>query len=227
MIPNFAFSLQMSITLDQRLFNERIKNITSQLNEGQSLVIVAGVQNEDLIYLKSVCAQNYLLGFEFPETLMAISNSKVSFVSSSKKLGILATLKGGIEIELIEKENLNFSFLNDNILILKKDLSQITGKLVTAFQHHIKDLEPTDATEMVGFAMAKKDEGEVETIKEAAELTSKIFSFYTNYVVGIIDSGKKVVHSKLSESLEQLLTDDRKRSRLRASENVSFIIQNL
>lgn len=136
-------------------------------------------------------------------------------------MGILSTLKGGIEIELVEKENADFGFLKQ-VLVLKKDLTQITGKVVTAFQEHTKDMDLADATDIVGFAMANKDDAEVEIMKEAADLTSKIFSFYTNYVVGIIDSGKKVVHSKLSESLEQLILDDRKRGRLRASENVSL-----
>ena len=211
-----------SIKLDQKLFNDRVRHFSDQLQDGQTLVLVAGVQNEDLIYLKSICAQNYLLGFEFPETLMAITKTKVSFISSTKKLGILATLKGGIEIDLIEKDGCDLGFLK-NMVVMKKDLSQITGKVATLFQEYVKDLEVSDGTDLVGYAMAKKDAAEIAVLKEAAELTSKIFAFYTNYVVGIIDSGKKVTHAKLSESLEQIIVDDRKRSRLKVADDVSII----
>jgi nucleosome binding factor SPN SPT16 subunit len=213
----------MSITLNSGIFNQRIKHFTEKISDGQQLVFVTGVQNEDLIYLKSISMQNYLLGYEFPETLMCISKDKVTFITSKKKGTILESLKGGIEIEILGKENPNFDFITGDIFVISKDLKQLTGKLVTDFQEFAKSKTMNDCTQLVSEAMAIKGEDEINVIKDAANATSKIYKFYTDYIIKVIDENKRVSHNKISESLEELIIDENKRARLRLPEDVSII----
>ena len=50
-----------------------------------ALLIDKGADNEDELYSKSAALQTWLLGYEFPETVMAICAKKVLVLTSKKK----------------------------------------------------------------------------------------------------------------------------------------------
>lgn len=68
--------------------------------------------------------------------------------------------------------------------------------------------EKVDASLIMSSVLATKDEVELNNLKKAAEITNKIFSKYLkDQIVNIIDSEKKVKHSKLSEGVEEAIND--------------------
>lgn len=47
--------------------------------------MVTGSANDDELYSKSASLQNWLLGYEFPDTCIVIGNRSITILTSSKK----------------------------------------------------------------------------------------------------------------------------------------------
>ena len=50
-----------------------------------ALAVVTGSANDDELYSKSASLQNWLLGYEFPDTCIVIGNRSIAILTSSKK----------------------------------------------------------------------------------------------------------------------------------------------
>lgn len=50
-----------------------------------ALAVVTGSANDDELYSKSASLQNWLLGYEFPDTCIVIGNRSITILTSSKK----------------------------------------------------------------------------------------------------------------------------------------------
>ena len=50
-----------------------------------ALAVVTGSANEDELYSKSASLQNWLLGYEFPDTCIVIGNRSLTVLTSAKK----------------------------------------------------------------------------------------------------------------------------------------------
>jgi nucleosome binding factor SPN SPT16 subunit len=57
-----------------------------------ALVIDAGTTNEEEIYSKSASLQTWLLGYEFPETILVVGSRNISVLTSKKKGAVFAGL---------------------------------------------------------------------------------------------------------------------------------------
>ncbi len=47
-------------------------------------------------------------------------------------------------------------------------------------------------------------------------------NYFVDYVAGLIESGKKVTHLKLTESLENLISNETKRENIKAPKDVGW-----
>lgn len=71
-----------------------------------------------------------------------------------------------------------------------------------------KGFTQVDISSPLGWIMAVKEDSEVLTVKKACLVTVDVFNKYLkDHILEIIDADKKVKHSKLSEGVEQALTD--------------------
>ena len=52
-----------------------------------ALIIDSGANNEDELYSKSKALQMWLIGYEFPETVIAVCSRSIHILTSKKKVG--------------------------------------------------------------------------------------------------------------------------------------------
>lgn len=71
-------------------------------------------------------------------------------------------------------------------------------------KHKFKEV---DVSAALAYIMATKEESEVATIKKASLASGDVFKYLKDQIMDIIDSEKKVKHSKLAEGVESVLTN--------------------
>ncbi len=112
--PVTAMSEQIQI--DAGAFQRRVKKLLSawkdtsddfeQLRDVDSLLVVMGGQNDDLIYSKTTAIHSWLLGYEFPSTVILFTMSVVTFVTSASKAVHLEALKkssNGFDLDVLKR----------------------------------------------------------------------------------------------------------------------------
>ena len=53
-----------------------------------ALLVDSGANNEDELYSKSAALQTWLMGYEFPETIIAVCSRSIHVLTSKKKGGL-------------------------------------------------------------------------------------------------------------------------------------------
>ncbi|KAG2482945.1 hypothetical protein HYH03_018170 [Edaphochlamys debaryana] len=197
------------------------------------LAVAVGAPSEDLRYLKSNSLHLWLFGYELPETVMLFVPGKVLVLTSQKKATLLqpavdAASKGdagAVALEVLVKSKADDGAgLCSQLLDAARAASpspvmgqlakdKHTGKLMDVWTQAVTDsgLEQVDISGGVADLLACKDANEVLNVKKAALLAAKAMQ---NWVVpkveDVVDSGKKMKHSKLSEMCEEAITDPQK-----------------
>ncbi|GAA5943636.1 hypothetical protein JCM10213_008931 [Rhodosporidiobolus nylandii] len=213
-----------------RLFDqwEAKDDDASPLGEVDYLLIVAGNSDEENPYRKGSALQTYLLGYEFPSTLMLLGKRKVWFVVSASKAKLLKpieTPEGGskVDVEILTrtKDDAHNKTLFEQIIqtigdgnkvgALPKD--KMAGKFVTEWQSVLQgsnaDLKEVDVAMGVSTLLAVKDAEELRNERNAATMTNKLMSHFSDVMSAYIDSNKKITHEKLGEEIEQQLEDNK------------------
>lgn len=85
----------MSVTIDLRSVERKIGSIRQFLKEFkyEGLTVALGPTDENVTESDASAFYHWLLGFEFPDTILTITASTISFLSSKKKINILEQLK--------------------------------------------------------------------------------------------------------------------------------------
>lgn len=198
------------------------------LGELDHLLIVAGNSNEDNPYRKGSAIQTYLLGYEFPSTLMLLSKNKIYFVVSSTKAKLLhpiltppASAVNPVAVEILtrtkdEAENkqqfekiLEIIGSGNKVGTLPKD--KMEGKFVNEWSAVVAassiDVKEVDAAAGISFLLAVKDEEELRNEQHAAKMTNELMHHFSDVMSNDIDAGKKVTHEELGERIERRLED--------------------
>ncbi|GJN94764.1 hypothetical protein Rhopal_007856-T1 [Rhodotorula paludigena] len=199
------------------------------LTDVEWLLVVAGNSDEENPYRKGSALQTHLLGYEFPSTLMLLGKRSVYFVVSGSKAKLLQPLlKGGAEgdkgvkVEILtrSKDEAENKKLFERILdtigegntvgSLPKDKMQ--GKFVAewtnVFNSSGKDIKEIDVAAGLSSLLAVKDSEELQNERNAATMTNKLMSHFSDVMSGYIDEGKKVTHEQLGEEIERRLEDN-------------------
>ncbi|KAM0747180.1 FACT complex component Spt16, partial [Meredithblackwellia eburnea MCA 4105] len=203
----------------------------SPIGELEHLLIVAGNSDEDNPYRKGSALQTYLLGYEFPSTLMLLAKNKVWFVVSSTKAKLLEPLttppSNGPKVEITiltrSKDEAHNKSLFQQILdalssapdmkigTLPKD--KMSGKFVTEWNEFVKesgkDFKELDAAMGVSVLLAVKDDEEIKNAGFACKMTTKLMDHFSEVMSNDIDDGKKVTHEQLGERIEQTLENNK------------------
>ncbi|GAA5820245.1 hypothetical protein JCM10212_000770 [Sporobolomyces blumeae] len=213
-----------------RLFEQWQKNDgdAAPLGEIDYLLIVAGNSDEENPYRKGSAVQTYLLGYEFPSTLMLLGKGKVNFVVSASKAKLLQPITnapsnadGKVEVEILtrSKDDAENKKLFERIIeiigngnkvgTLPKD--KMVGKFVQEWQRVVEgagaDFKEVDVSLGVSTLLAVKDSEELRNERNAAMMTNKLMSHFSDAMSNYIDEGKKVTHEQLGEEIEQKLED--------------------
>ncbi|XP_050309696.1 FACT complex subunit spt16 [Anthonomus grandis grandis] len=222
-----------NITLDKETFHRRLKKLYTawKQNEGENgfskmdaLVATVG-KDDEFVYTKSGALHTWLLGYELTDTIMVITENKVNVLASKKKIDFLkqgeAKDDSQVQLNLIvrdkDKDKENFKTLINAIKESKggkvvghfpKD--NYPGPFMESWRATLKseNFELMDASASIAYLMAPKEDSEITTIKKACLVTVDVFTKYLkDQIMEIIDSDKKVKHSKLAEGVEAALQD--------------------
>lgn len=221
-----------SFVLDKESFVRRIKRLYTEwkapstghddaLSNLDCIMSVVGV-DEDVMYSKSMALQLWLLGYELTDTISVFASDAIYFLTSKKKIEFLKQAQniseeGVPEIKLLvrdrtDKDQANFEKLIKTIQNSKKgkrlgvftkdafpgEFSEGWKKMLTGAK-----FEHVDISTIIAYLMCPKDESEINNIRKASLVSMEIFNKYLkDEIMDIIDSDRKVKHTKLSDGCD-------------------------
>ncbi|KAB1202090.1 FACT complex subunit SPT16 [Morella rubra] len=222
-------------------FSKRLKMLYSHWNEhdtdlwgaSDALSIATPPTSEDLRYLKSSALNIWLLGYEFPETIMVFMKKQIHILCSQKKASLLDVVKRSakeaVDVEVVmhvKPKNDDGAGLMDSIFHAINAQSKSNhrdgpvighiaretpeGKLLETWAEKLKhaNYELSDVTNGFSNLFAVKDNIELTNVKKAAFLTSSVMrSFVVPRLEKIIDEEKKVSHSSLMDDTEKAILE--------------------
>ncbi|KAJ4832790.1 FACT complex subunit spt16 [Turnera subulata] len=249
-----AASNPYAIDLDN--FTKRLKVLYAHWNEHKgdmwggcdALSVATPPASEDLRYLKSSALNIWLVGYEFPETIMVFLKKQIHFLCSQKKAILLDVVKKaakealGVEVVMhVKTKSDDGSGLMDNIYHAVRAESNFNGhdtpvighiarespegKLLEMWDEKLKSVgcELSDVTNGFSDLFAIKDNTELTNVRKAAFLTSSVMrQFVVPKLEKVIDEEKKISHSSLMDDTEKaILEPSRIKVKLKA-ENVDI-----
>jgi nucleosome binding factor SPN SPT16 subunit len=230
--------------IDLNTFQTRLKTFYKHWDESRTdlwgssdaIAVACPPPSEDLRYLKSTALFLWLLGFEFPETIMVFTKEQIHILCSQKKASILESVKKsakesvGVEIVLhVKPKNDDGTSFMDAIIRAIRVQSKSDGhdsptvghiareepegKLLDAWAEKLKNSKFNLCDVANGFSalFAAKSNEEVTSIKRAAYLTTSVMkNFVVTKLENVIDEEKKILHSTLMEETEKVILEPSK-----------------
>ncbi|KAJ6359583.1 hypothetical protein OIU77_003731 [Salix suchowensis] len=244
-------AVRNAYAIDVGKFKTRLKALYSNWNENKAdlwgssdaVSVATPPPSEDLRYLKSSALNIWLLGYEFPETVMVFMKKQIHFLCSQKKASLLEVVKKparevvGVDVVMhVKAKNDNGTGLMDAIFHAIYAQSSADGQDTPVVGHIAREapegniletwseklkgegFELADVTSGLSDLFAVKDADELINVKKAAFLT---FSVMNNVVVpkleNAIDEEKNITHSTLMDEAEKAILDpSRAKAKLKA-----------
>ncbi|PWN36127.1 putative SPT16-general chromatin factor [Meira miltonrushii] len=227
------------IKIDSKAFFKRASSILAsfkdagspedeRLNRCDAVSVLMGGQNEEVTYSKTLSLHTWLLGYEFPSTLIVFTKESIIFVTSATKAKYLEPFvsnKEGIKVEILKRsknDDENKAIWNDVIKKITdqgKRIGSFTketqiGKVADEWKAALEEarakegLEEVDVGAAFSAIWASKDEEEQKYLKTASRMSSGIMSkYFVDEMSTTLDDDKKVSHEKLAARVEDKLED--------------------
>ncbi|XVF05902.1 hypothetical protein REPUB_Repub06bG0002000 [Reevesia pubescens] len=228
-----------AINLDN--FSKRLKILYLHWNKhntdlwgtANALAVATPHVSEDLRYLKSSALNIWLVGYEFPETIMVFLKKQIHFLCSQKKASLLDVVKKSakeaVDVEVVfhvKAKGDDGTGLMDNIFraiysqtnsgdhdvpvvgYISRETPE--GKFLETWDEKLKNakFELSDVTNGFSDLFAVKDETELTNVKKAAFLTSSVMrQFVVPKLEKVIDEERKVSHSALMDDTEKTILE--------------------
>ncbi|OMO73146.1 hypothetical protein CCACVL1_17441 [Corchorus capsularis] len=228
-----------SINLEN--FSKRLKAFYTHWNDHKAelwgssevLAVATPPPSEDLRYLKSSALNIWLLGYEFPETIMVFTKKQIHFLCSQKKVSLLDVVKKsakeavGVDVVMhVKAKNDDGTALMDAIFrsiraqhkgdendapvfgYIAREAPE--GKLLETWADKLKSasFQLADITNGLSDLFAVKDKEELMNVKKAAYLSYNVMN---NIVVpkleNVIDEEKKISHAALMDETEKAIVN--------------------
>lgn len=210
-----------------------------------TLAIVTPPPSEDLRYLKSSALHTWLLGYEFPETIMVFLQEQIHVLCSHKKAMLLEELQRSskrlFNLEVVihaksrdEDGTTPMQAILGAVAAGKKPASVVIGwlakeapegPLMEKWAELLSDsgFKLVDVSGGLSELFAVKDESEIQNIRKASFLCASVLK---NYVVPklevVIDEEKNITHAELMDDTEKAVIDPSKAKVKLKSDNVDI-----
>ncbi|KAK4104085.1 SPT16-domain-containing protein [Parathielavia hyrcaniae] len=224
------------IKIDSKAFQERLSHFVSAWKTDKrsdnalfagasSIVILMGKVDEEPEFHKNNAMHFWLLGYEFPTTLMLFTLDTLYILTTQKKAKYLDQIKGGrfpVEVlvrgkDAAENEKL-FVKITDAIKtagkkvgVLTKDTSKgpFVDEWKKVFADNCKDVEEVDiAQALSGGAFSVKDEAELRAMRTSSKACVALLTpYFLDEMSNILDQDKKIKHSQLADKVFNKLED--------------------
>ncbi|KAM0945399.1 putative peptidase M24, PH-like domain superfamily, FACT complex subunit Spt16 [Dioscorea sansibarensis] len=237
--------------IDLENFRKRLKGFYGHWKEHKSdlwaesdvVAIATPPPSEDLRYLKSSALNVWLLGYEFPETIMVFMIKQIHFLCSQKKANLLETLRkpakevvGADVVIHVKAKNddgtglmeemlraARTQSISDSVGYIAKEAPE--GKLLETWSEKLNGsgFQLGDVTNGFSELFAVKDDSGLTCVKKAAYLTSSVMkNFVVPKLEKIIDEENKVSHCALMDDTEKVILDPSKVKVKLKAENVDI-----
>eukprot|EP00916_Digyalum_oweni_P020544 GHVL01034251.1.p1 GENE.GHVL01034251.1~~GHVL01034251.1.p1 ORF type:complete len:859 (+),score=117.86 GHVL01034251.1:78-2654(+) len=235
----------MSVHLNGQQLSSRLDRIFTNWQDGyddenspwhkiDAINLYSGKTDPNANEQKTCAFQLWLLGFEFPDTIMVfvLAGRKILFLTGSKKASHLEEVKSDkMTILLTSKEDQNKKNFQQLVSSIKEGASggpqsakmgivlkeQHSGAQAESWEKFFKT-EFTEKTMPLGPAlsaiMVVKDSEEMKLITKSGEITDSFFKILKENVESVIESEEKKSHATLDNELRDLLEDEKTMAKL-------------
>ncbi|KAF8303076.1 FACT complex subunit SPT16 [Clavulina sp. PMI_390] len=193
------------------------------LDDMDAILLLSGdPAGEEEAVKKSTAFQTWLLGYEFPSTILLIQKEAVTFVASASKAQILNQLQDGAPVSLKiltlakAKEPPSNALpdlleqLSSSKRVAIPQKEKHSGRLATDWSaltsapENAGKFDWVEAAPVLSLAMATKDEEELRSVRTAAHIASAIMIHsFVPKLEGILDKQNKIPHSSFAAYLEE------------------------
>ncbi|KAJ5738245.1 FACT complex subunit s.t1.c16 [Penicillium malachiteum] len=193
---------------------------------GSMVILMGKTRTEETTFQKNNAVHFWLLGYEFPATLLVLTTEAIYVVTTAKKAELLEPLKGGkIPLELLvtskDPESKTKAFekcievikgAGKKVGTLPKDTT--TGPFADdwkrAFGEISKDVEEVDITPALSAALSIKDPEELVSIRNASRACSGLMSeYFVDEMSRLLDEEKQMTHKALAGKVEAKIDDSK------------------
>ncbi|KAK3953039.1 FACT complex subunit-domain-containing protein [Pseudoneurospora amorphoporcata] len=226
------------IKIDSKVFQERVSHFYNAWKADKrsgdalfggvsSIVVLMGKVDENPEFHKNNAMHFWLLGYEFPTTLMLFTLDTIYILTTQKKAKYLDQVKGGrypVEVlvrgkDAAENEKL-FVKITDAIKaagkkvgVLTKDTSKgpFIDEWKKVYADNCKDVEEVDIAQALSAgAFSVKDETELRAMRTSSKACVALLTpYFLDEMSNILDQDKKIKHSALADKVFNKLEDDK------------------
>ncbi|OOF96217.1 hypothetical protein ASPCADRAFT_207592 [Aspergillus carbonarius ITEM 5010] len=189
-----------------------------------SIVILMGKTDEANSFQKNNAMHFWLLGYEFPATLLVFTTEVVYVVTTAKKAKHLEPLKGGkIPVEILvtskdpEEKMKSFEKCIDVIKNAGKKVGVLPRDTTAgpfaedwrrAYAVLSKEAEEVDISPALSAALSVKDTDELVSIRNASRACSGLMSeYFVDEMSRLLDEEKQMSHKALSMRIDAKIDD--------------------
>ncbi|KAG2311110.1 hypothetical protein Bca4012_025566 [Brassica carinata] len=245
--PTYEIDVKNFISRTRALYAHWNEHSGDLWGSADTLAVATPPGSDDLRYLKSSALNIWLLGYEFPDTVMVFTSKKIHFLCSKTKASVLEVVKRPaldelrIDVAIYVKakgEDVTGqmdAILGDLTVGNGKEEPQVVvghiareapeGKFLETWTERLKTagFRFGDITAGLSDLFAVKDGTEIINVKKSAYLA---YSVMKNVVVpkleNVIDEEKDVTHSLLMDLTEKAILEPTKANVKLRAENVDI-----
>ncbi|GJJ12499.1 hypothetical protein Clacol_006742 [Clathrus columnatus] len=228
----------MLVELNTKQYNDRVnliydawtaaknKEDYETLGDVDAILIVAGESSKEdepvrkTTAFQAILLQTWLLGYEFPTTLILFTKDKIYFLCSPSKAKHLVQVEQShpsvpIQIFVQPKPKDPPNDALANFLKVYRSCSKVgiiakekhTGKVIEEWEKALKEqgvkVESVDVAHCVSSFMAVKDDEEFKWMKTAANLSSTLLTHHVAVKLEqILDKETKITHQSFADQIE-------------------------